>query len=177
MYTWCIQPIRWGDLQRKLQRSHVENIPFGDVSGWTPYSSSFSLYIQNILVSGRYSFCPQVLRREPPQGHEFISWGWHMKNRGEMIASVVRGSFLGVWTWVSHIGCEMLWSAAAPPAQLLSIFLWVCEFWCHFRLDSRGKMRVKIINGSWDSARCLPASQLELILGEASSRYLGQVYP
>lgn len=88
-----------------------------------------------------------------------------------------RGSFLGVWKWVSHIGCEMLWSAAAPPAQLLSIFLWVCEFWCHFRLDSRGKMRVSIINGSWDSARCLPASRLELILGEASSRYLGQVYP
>lgn len=57
--------------------------------------------------------------------------GTMWKTGGEIPASIVGGSFLWVWTWVSHVGCEMLWSAVAPPAQLLYIFLCVGVFRCH----------------------------------------------
>lgn len=56
----------------------------------------------------------------------------HMSKTGTKTpTSFVRHSFLWVWTWVSHMQYEMLWSTAASPAQLLCIFHWVGKFWKH----------------------------------------------
>lgn len=89
--------------------------------------------IQNIPTSDRFrSFSPYALGREPPQDHEFLSWGATCeKQRPKHPLSIVRPNFVWVWTWVSHMWYEMLWPAAASPVQLLSIFHWVGEFWQH----------------------------------------------
>lgn len=75
--------------------------------------------------------------------HEDLMW----KIGTAISTSFVESTFDPIFTWVSHMWSEMLWSEAASLAQLLRIFCWVGEFWQHL-LDwkSRGEIRGHMIN-------------------------------
>lgn len=126
MYTWHIQPIRCSDLQRKLHKSHVENqllVMFQDgllTCLHFPFTSRIyqlhtDLHLSALCPSERTSTRPWI----PVMGTTYEKQG---------VRYLLLLSEVAFYEYKHGLPTQ---GGAAHPAQLLSIFLGVGEFWCH----------------------------------------------
>lgn len=161
LYPWttvCVCIMHTANKMRLLKKENAWSLGRKNLFLWCfrVYSTCLHYLTQNLTTLDS-----PLLSMMSVSGPPFpVPWGVNLQRtlnscHGDLmwkIGTAIPSSFVGptfdpIFTRVSHMWSEMLWSGAASLAQLLCIFCWVGEFWQHL-LDwkSRGEIRGHMIN-------------------------------